>query len=62
MTNSILNYYKNTEIESCIVNEFSDKLRYLISVRKEMTDTIAQMDEMIDEIIKEMCDAGIEIN
>jgi hypothetical protein len=61
MTDSILNYSKNKELESLVVNELSDKLYYLMGMRREMVETLVQMDEMINEILKEMHDVGIEV-
>ena len=61
MTDSILNYSKNKELESLVVNELSDKLYYLMDMRREMAETLVQMDEMINEILKEMHDVGIEV-
>jgi uncharacterized protein (UPF0335 family) len=61
MSESIMDYIKEQEIQDTVSVKLLEQLDYLFSVKESMESEVKEINELITTIINEMQDAGIDL-
>ena len=58
---SIVDYSREQALEHIVINDLVERGEYLMNIRKEMINELKLLDARLDEIAREMQDAGIDV-
>lgn len=61
MSESIMDYIKSQELEFVISQDLLGKLEYLLFVRNEMEKELTEVDSMIEDLMVEIRECGIDV-